>query len=211
MKYVNIYGQKRNVGKKAVRSIRLSGKIPCILYGKDINIPFFTSLENLKKIVYTTEFHGVIIQIEGYENINAVRKEIQFDPVNDKILHVDFFQINESKPIILEIPIKFFGRPIGVSKGGEYYSPIRKLKIKAFPSNIPEYIKLNIDSLDIGDKIIVDDLYNSQYVILHSSNTLIARVKNSRINIKESQEENKEDQKEKENPKGEEDKKGKNK
>ncbi|AFJ90591.1 50S ribosomal protein L25 [Blattabacterium sp. (Blaberus giganteus)] len=198
MKYVNIYGNKRKIGKKAVRSIRFSGKIPCILYGKNVNIPFSTSLENLRKIVYTAEVYGVILKIEGYnQNINAIRKEIQFDPVNEKILHVDFYKIDKSKPIILEIPVKSFGRPIGVAKGGEYYSSIRKLKVKAYLHNIPEQIKFNINDLDIGNRITVKDLHNDQYTILHPSHTLIASVKNSRTStttIKEVQEE-KEDKK----------------
>ncbi|WP_185860841.1 50S ribosomal protein L25 [Blattabacterium cuenoti] len=197
MKYVNIYGHKRDIGRKAIHSIRLSGKIPCILYGKNINIPFSTSLESLKKIVYTTEVYGIFLKIEGNDqSINAIRKEIQFDPVNDKILHVDFLKIDNFKPIILEIPVKSFGRSIGVSKGGEYYSSIRKLKVKATPDNMPEYIELNINSLDIGDRITVEDLYNDQYTILHPSDTLIASVKNSRTIIKGG--------KEKENQEGEE-------
>ncbi|WP_185849350.1 50S ribosomal protein L25 [Blattabacterium cuenoti] len=193
MKYINIYGYKRDIGKKVVRSIRLSGKIPCILYGKNINIPFSTSLESLRKIVYTAEVYGVILKIEGYnQSINAIRKEIQFDPVNEKILHADFYKIDKFKPIILEIPIKSFGRSIGVAKGGEYYSSIRKLKVKADPYNMPEYVKLDINSLDIGDRITVKDLHNDQYTILHPSHTLIASVKNSRTTIKEVQEENQE-------------------
>ncbi|WP_185871766.1 50S ribosomal protein L25 [Blattabacterium cuenoti] len=201
MKYVNIYGKKRDVGKKAVRTIRLSGKVPCILYGKNINIPFFTSLEYLRNIIYTVKVYGVILNIEGYDqNINAIRKEIQFDPVSDKILHVDFYKIDKSKPIILEIPIKSFGRPIGVTKGGVYYSTIRKLKIKAKPDEMPEYIQLNIDSLDIGDRITVENLYNNQYTILHPSHTLIANVKHSRAvkDIQEEQEEKDKEEKDKE-------------
>ncbi|WP_185858644.1 50S ribosomal protein L25 [Blattabacterium cuenoti] len=198
MKYVNIFGEKRNIGKKAVLSIRNSGNIPCILYGKKINIPFSTSLENLKKIVYATKVHGVIIQIKGYKkNINAIQKEIQFDSIKEKILHADFCEIEELEPITLEIPMRYLGRPIGLAKGGEYYSSIRKLKVKALPIHIPEYIKLNISSLDIGDRITIKDLYNDQYTILHPSHTLIARVKRSRI-TKNTQEENIEDQEKKE-------------
>ncbi|WP_185855623.1 50S ribosomal protein L25 [Blattabacterium cuenoti] len=194
MKYINIYGEKRNIGKKQVYFTRIFGKIPCILYGNNINIPFSASLDDLKKIVYTSEVRGAIITLKGCnKKIKAIRKEIQFDPVKDKILHVDFYKIDESKPIILYTPLKSFGRPIGVSKGGIYYSPIRKLKIKAFPSNIPDYIKLNVNSLDIGDRITVKNLHNEKYSILHSDNTLVARVKFSRTIEKISQdEENKE-------------------
>ncbi|WP_185863372.1 50S ribosomal protein L25 [Blattabacterium cuenoti] len=196
MKYINIYGYKRDFGKKAVRNIRLSGNIPCILYGKNINIPFYSSLESLRKIIYTVEIYNVVLKIEGHDkSINAIRKEIQFDPVKEKILHVDFYKIDKSKSITLEIPVKSFGRPIGVTKGGEYYSTVRKLKVKTSIDNMPEYIQFNIDSLDIGDKITVGDLYNNQYTILHPSHTLIANVKNTRTIIKGAPEE---DNKEKE-------------
>ncbi|WP_185851694.1 50S ribosomal protein L25 [Blattabacterium cuenoti] len=200
MQYVNIYGRKRNVGKKAIRSIRLSGGIPCILYGKNINIPFWTFLEeNLKKLVSESKIYWVSLQIEGdgKKNINAVKKEIQLDPISEKILHIDFCKIEESKPITLEIPIKTFGRPIGVSKGGEYSSFIRKLKVKALPSYFPENIELDINKLDIGDKITVKDLTTKKYTILHPLNTLLARVKPSRVTLKdkETQEDNKEDKK----------------
>ncbi|WP_185849924.1 50S ribosomal protein L25 [Blattabacterium cuenoti] len=183
MQYVNIYGKKRNIGKKFIETIRLSGEVPCILYGKNINIPFSTSLETFKKLVYTTpEVYWFSIQIEGeYKNIKAVKKEIQFDPISEKILHADFCKIEDSKPMTLEIPIKTFGRPIGVSKGGEYYSPIRKLKVKAIPSSFPEYIKLDVQNLDIGDRITVKELLKKEYNILHPLNTLVARVKPSRI------------------------------
>ncbi|WP_185866702.1 50S ribosomal protein L25 [Blattabacterium cuenoti] len=182
MQYVNISGKKRNIGKKVLETIRLSGEVPCILYGKNINIPFSTSLDTFKKLLYTQEFYWVSIQIEGEKkNIKAVKKEIQFDPISEKILHADFCKIEDCKPIILEIPIKTFGRPIGVSKGGEYYSPIRKLKVKAIPSSFPKYIKLDIQSLDIGDRITVKDLLKKEYNILHPLNTLLARVKTSRI------------------------------
>ncbi|WP_317168599.1 50S ribosomal protein L25 [Blattabacterium cuenoti] len=204
--YVNIYGKKRRIGKKAIHTIRLSGGIPCVLYGKNVNIPFWTSLEkNLKKLVYTSEVCWVSIQIEGYDkNINAVQKEIQFDPISEKILHVDFCQIEESKPITLEIPVKTFGRPIGVSKGGEYHSPIRTLKVKAIPSYFPKYINLDISKLDIGDKIKVKDLsLTKEYTILHPLNTLLARVNSSRaiIKEKETQEEKEIKTQEKENRK----------
>ncbi|WP_185851107.1 50S ribosomal protein L25 [Blattabacterium cuenoti] len=184
MKYVNINGKKRNIGKKYLKSIRLSGKVPCILYGKNMNIPFSVSLESFKEFIYTNEVYWVILQIEGEkESIKSIKKEIQFDPINEKIIHADFFEVKENKSITLDIPIKTYGRPIGVSKGGIYSSPIRKLKINALPSFFPEYIKLNIQFLDIGDKITVKDLLGEvkDYKILHPTNTLLAKVKNSRL------------------------------
>ncbi len=190
MKYITIYGKKRNIGKKYISSIRSNNYIPCIVYCKNINIPFFTLKNNLQKILYRKEVFGFIINIEGKNNnIKAIKKEIQLNPVNNNILHVDFYKINELIPIILEIPIKFFGRPIGVTKGGEYYSPIKKLKIKALVRNIPNYIELNISHLDIGDRIYSVNLKNEKYKILNPDDTLIASVKTSRSNKITSQEE----------------------
>ncbi|WP_185877479.1 50S ribosomal protein L25 [Blattabacterium cuenoti] len=192
MKYITIYGEKRNIVKKCIRS---NNKIPCILYGKNINIPFFSSLEEIKKIVFNKKICGVIIKLKindnQYNNIKAIHKEIQFDPVKDNILHVDFYKIEESTPIILHIPIIFIGRPIGVSKGGECFIPIKKLKIKVFPINIPEYIKIDINHLDIGNKIIIKDLKKENYTILHSYNTLLVKIKKSRkSNISQNEDNN---------------------
>ncbi|WP_185864578.1 50S ribosomal protein L25 [Blattabacterium cuenoti] len=202
MKYVNIYGKKRDISKKNIRFIRISGNIPCILYGKDINVPFYTESKELNKIMrYSSGIYGVNIKIEGYDQeIKAIQKEIQFDPVSDKILHIDFCKIEESKSIILDLPVKFIGRPIGVTKGGEYSSLIRKLKIKTMPSDSPEDIKINVSHLDIGDRITVKDLLsnNDKYTILHPIETIIARVKNSRLTQKvEDNKDKEEDQKNK--------------
>ncbi|WP_185882520.1 50S ribosomal protein L25 [Blattabacterium cuenoti] len=195
MKYINVYGKKRHTGKKASQLIRKYGEIPCILYGKYIDrpIPFSISLDSMNKFIYQSNIYYIILQIEGEkEKITAVKKEIQFDPVSDKIIHVDFFKINENKPIILDIPIQSVGRSIGVAKGGVYYSLIRTLKVKTLPKFCPEYIEFDISYLDIGDKIIVKDIYkNKKYIILHSMNTLIAKVKPTRtIDNKETLEEN---------------------
>ncbi|WP_185868605.1 50S ribosomal protein L25 [Blattabacterium cuenoti] len=189
MKQVNIYGKRRDIGKKTVRFLRRSDQIPCILYGKNINIPFSISLEEIKKIIHKQEVYRVVITIENYEkNIHTIRKEVQFDPVNDHPLHVDFYKFDELKPVVLEIPLKYTGRPIGVSKGGLFYSPIKKLKIKSLPKNIPDYIELSTDKLDIGDKITVKHLHNEKYDILHPSNTMIVKITTSRIIAKSSKE-----------------------
>ncbi|WP_185872860.1 50S ribosomal protein L25 [Blattabacterium cuenoti] len=201
MKYINVYGKKRHIGKKASQLIRKYGDIPCILYGKDIDIPipFSISLNSMNKFIYQSNIYYILLEIEGEkEKITAVKKEIQFDPVSDNIIHVDFFKINENKPIILDIPIKSVGRSIGIAKGGVYYSLIRKLKIKTLPKFCPEYIEFDISNLDIGDKIVVKDIYkNKKYIILHSMNTLIAKVKPTRIidNKEETLEKNKKESK----------------
>ncbi|WP_185865126.1 50S ribosomal protein L25 [Blattabacterium cuenoti] len=182
MKYINIYGEERNTkNRNYINFIRKSKKIPCILYGKNINIPFSTSLEVLKDIILNTDIFGIILTLKGIDKpIKAIKKEVQYDPVKDNILHVDFYKIDKLTPIILNIPIKFSGIPIGVSKGGEYYSPIKNLKIKALPYNIPEFININIDSLDIGDKMNVKEIKNDKFIILNPDNTLIIRIKDTR-------------------------------
>lgn len=199
MEFINIYGKKRNIKKKfnKYKTYKDTNKVPCILYGKKLNIPFSSSLKELKKIVYSRKLHWIIIKLEGYnEKIKAITKEVQFDPIKDQIIHIDFYKINEKIPIVIDVPIIFIGRSIGVSKGGEYYSSIKKIKIKSLPKNIPNCIKLNISEMDIGDKIMVKDLLNDKYRILHSNNTLIARVKTSR-SIQENEDKNNEKEEEK--------------
>ncbi|WP_185883039.1 50S ribosomal protein L25 [Blattabacterium cuenoti] len=190
MKYINIYGNKRNTGKKELRIIRSSGRIPCILYGKNMNIPFSISLDTLKKVIYRSELCGFIIQLEKFnENIKAIRKEVQMHPINDQILHIDFYKIDPLKSIIIEIPIKFVGRPIGVSKGGTFYSPLKKIKVKAKIQDLPDAIHIDIGNLNIGGKITVENIHNKTYQILLPMKTLIASVKISRTIIKNTTEE----------------------
>ncbi|WP_185877998.1 50S ribosomal protein L25 [Blattabacterium cuenoti] len=209
MNFIKICGIKRKkieIGnKKFNRFFRKCKKIPCIIYGKDFNIPFYTTVDELNKIINYNKKCGVFIKLED-DQIKAIPKEIQYDVIKDTIIHVDFYKLNDSIPIILHIPIEFIGRPIGVIKGGRCSFSIKELTIKSLPNNIPECIKVNIDHLDIGDKITVKNIEKDKFTILQSSDSLIVKIKMSRIISKE---ENKKEENKKEENKKEEDKKEK--
>ena len=145
MKSIEIKGSLRTeTGKKATRELRKDNGIPCVLYGtqKDENgnqvaTHFTVPTEGLRNLVYTPHIYVVDLNIDG-KVVNAIMKDIQFHPVTDKILHVDFYQIDESKPIVMEVPVKLEGLAEGVKAGGKLALQIRKLKVKALYNVIPE-------------------------------------------------------------------------
>ncbi|WP_185873412.1 50S ribosomal protein L25 [Blattabacterium cuenoti] len=201
MDFIKICGKIRKkieIGnKKCNNFFRKNKKIPCIIYGKNLNIPFYATVDELNKIMIHNKKCGVFIKLEDNKYIKAIQKEIQYDSVKDTIIHVDFYKIEDSSPIILNIPIEFIGRPIGVIKGGECNYFIKKLIIKSIAKNMPECIRINIHNLDVGDKIVVKNLKINKYIILNSDDELIVKIKIPRV-IRTSKEENKKEENKKE-------------
>ncbi|MDH3004016.1 MAG: 50S ribosomal protein L25 [Flavobacteriia bacterium] len=189
MKLITIKGIiRKKLGKKNNNYLRKLYNIPCILYNKSTNIPFYISYTDIKNIIHTQILNFFEIklfnsnkELNQTKNFKTILRDIQYHTVTDKILHADFFILDEEKEIILEIPIKIIGRSPGVSKGGKFHFILKKLKIKAKPSNIPQYLELNINSLEVGDRICINDLPQDKYCILHPINTIIAIVKTSSI------------------------------
>ena len=175
MKSITIKGSKREiVGKLSTKALRNADKVPCVLYGGQNPIHFSANELDFSKLVYTPNAHTVIINLEGGEKINAILQDIQFHPVSDKILHVDFYQIFDDKPVTMEIPVIFDGSAPGVlMSGGVLSINMRKLKVKALPSNLPDFIKANISELELGDKLLIKELKSSDYIILHPDNTVV--------------------------------------
>ena len=164
MKSITINGSKReSVGKKATKALRNAGQVPCVLYGGDQPVHFSANYLAFSKLVYTPNAHTVVIAIEGGETFNAVLQDIQFHPVTDRILHIDFYQLFEEKEIALNIPVKLFGNSIGVKNGGVLRRNNRKLRIKALPVDLPDFIDIDLEPLNIGDKVYVGDLLNEKY------------------------------------------------
>ena len=157
MKSIEIKGSLRTeTGKKATRELRKDNGVPCVLYGtqKDENgnqvaTHFTVPTEGLRNLVYTPHIYVVDLNIDG-KIVNAIMKDIQFHPVTDKILHVDFYQIDESKPIVMEVPVKLEGLAEGVKAGGKLALQIRKLKVKALYNVIPETSGCRRNSAGIG-------------------------------------------------------------
>ncbi len=193
MKSITINGSKReSVGKKATKALRNAGQVPCVLYGGNQPAHFSANELAFSKLVYTPNAHTVVIAIEGGETFNAVLQDIQFHPVTDKILHIDFYQLFEDKEIALNIPVKLNGNSLGVKDGGVLRRNNRKLRIKALPINLPDLIEIDIEPLLIGDKVYVGDLLNEKYTFLHSDNTVVCQIKTARLAIVDEVEEDEE-------------------
>jgi len=189
MKSITINGSKReSVGKKATKALRNAGQVPCVLYGGDQAVHFSANELAFSKLVYTPNAHTVVIALENGETFNAVLQDIQFHPVSDKILHIDFYQLFEDKEIAMDIPVILSGNAIGVKNGGSLRRNKRKLRIKALPTNLPDAIEIEISDLKIGGKVYITDLENGAYKFLHSDNTVVCQVKRSRVSIDEEEE-----------------------
>jgi large subunit ribosomal protein L25 len=145
-----------------------------------------------KDLVYTPNAHTVVIEFDNGEKIDAVMQDIQFHPITDSILHVDFYQLFSDKPVTMAIPVRLNGNSPGVRNGGRLLFRNRKLTIRALPENLPDFFDVDISKLRIGDYITVDTVKSDAFSILHPDNTLIVQVKTSRTAITGAEEEGEE-------------------
>ncbi len=184
MKSITINGsQRESVGKKSTKALRNAGQVPCVLYGGDKPVHFSANELAFSKLVYTPNAHTVVIALEGGDNYNAVLQDIQFHPVTDKILHIDFYQLFEDKEIAMDIPVTVVGNAPGVMAGGTLRKNKRKLRVKALPTNLPDFIEADISKLKIGNKLYITELENEAYKFLHPDNTVVCQVKRSRASM----------------------------
>jgi len=180
MKSITIKGSKReSVGKKATRALRNADMVPCVVYGGDEPISFSAHELEFRNLVYTPNAHTVVIDL-GDTKVDAIMQDIQFHPVTDRILHIDFYQIFDHKEVSLEIPVQTYGTPKGVTAGGVLRVITRKLHVKALPQNLPDVIEADISKLKIGQKLSVADLETDNFKIMHPDNTVICQVRRSR-------------------------------
>lgn len=181
MKSIKVLGSSRTeVGKKATNALRKAGLVPCNLYGVEKEAKAFSvPVEGLRKLVYTPDIHIVDLEIDGKE-VKAVMKDIQFHPVKDTILHVDFYQVTEDKPIIMAVPVKLEGLAEGVRAGGKLVQVQRRLKVKAIYSAIPEILTVDVTSLGLGKSIKVGDLSYEGLELVTVKESLVASVKTTR-------------------------------
>ena len=188
MKSIAIKGSKReSVGKKATKALRNAGAVPCVIYGGENPIHFSAPELAFKGLVYTPNAHTVEIEVEG-TTVRAILQDIQFHPVTDRILHIDFYQIFDDKEVTMNIPVKFIGNAKGVLNGGVLRKVNRKLRIKALPDNLPDFITAEITELKIGNKLYVTAIEQENFNIMHPDNTVICQVKTSRTAIDEEEE-----------------------
>ena len=190
MKSITINGsQRESVGKKATKALRNAGQVPCVIYGGDKPVHFSATELNFSKLVYTPNAHTAVIALDNGETLNAILQDIQFHPVTDRILHVDFYQIFDDKEVMMDIPVHFIGNSSGVKNGGVLRKNNRKLRVKAIPGNLPDFLEADITPLKIGSKMYVTDLQDDAFKIMHSDNTVVCQVRRSRQAIVEEEEE----------------------
>ena len=187
MKSIEIKGSLRTeTGKKATRDLRKNNSVPCVLYGlnKDENgnqvaTHFTVTNDGLSNLVYTPQIYVVDLNIDG-KIVTAIMKDIQFHPVTDNILHVDFLQINESNPIVMEVPVKLEGLAEGVKAGGKLALQVRKLKVKALYNLIPERLVIDVTNLGLGKTIKFGELNYEVLQILNAKEAVVCAVKLTR-------------------------------
>jgi len=190
MKSITINGsQRESVGKKATKALRNAGQVPCVLYGGDKPVHFSAEEFAFKNLVYTPNAHTVVISLENGKTYNAILQDIQFNPVTDKIMHIDFYQLYEDKEITMNIPLSFVGNSRGVKNGGVLRKNKRNLRIKALPANLPDFIEVDITPLKIGGKLYITTLNNDAYKFMHPDNTVVCQVRRSRASVDVSDEE----------------------
>lgn len=189
MKSITIKGSEReSVGKKSTKALRDAGMVPCVIYGGDQPVHFAAEEKAFKSLVYTPNAHTVVIELNSGKKVDVILQDIQFHPVSDKILHIDFYALKDDKEIMMEIPVKVTGTSPGVLGGGVLRLNQRRLKVKALPKNLPDYVEANISELEMGNKLYVTKIETNNFKLLHPDNTVVAQVRISRAAMKAAQE-----------------------
>lgn len=192
MKSFELKGTARTIAehssdqKRALKALRKNNEVPCVLYGvekdadgKPVAMSFTVSIDGLRNLVYTPHIYLVNLIVDG-KKINAIMKDIQFHAVKDSILHVDFYQIDETKPIIMEVPIALEGLAEGVKAGGKMSLQVRKLKVRALHNIIPEKLTINVSNLGLGKTIKVGELSFDGLELLNAKEAVVCAVKLTR-------------------------------
>lgn len=187
MKEINVTGQVRSdLGKKASKALRKEGLVPCNIYGEakgENGLPiakaFACPMSELRKIIYTPHIYVINLIIDG-ESHTAILKELQFHPVTDALLHVDFFEVNDQKPITIGIPVKLNGLAQGVRDGGRINLSIRKINVTAKYQDIPEHLDIDVTALTIGKSIKVGDLHFEGLELATSKEVVVCSIKATR-------------------------------
>jgi large subunit ribosomal protein L25 len=184
MKSVTLSGSLRaSVGKKDSAALRKSGKIPCVIYGGKEQVHFTCNELELGKIVWSPNAHEVKLTVDGKQYRSFIQ-DIQFHPVNDKLVHVDFLEVDANKPVKIQIPVRINGAAEGVKKGGKLMQNFRKLTVQALPDKLPDTIELNVDALNIGDGIRVRELNIEGLKFLDNASSYVVSVQITR-NVEE--------------------------
>ena len=189
MKTLAISAKKRqNVGKTSTRALRNQGNVPCVLYGGEKQVTFYAHENDFRKLVYTPDTFLVELDISG-DKVKAVMQDIQFHPVTDKILHIDFLEVFEDKPVTISLPVILEGVSIGVKNGGNLLFRRPKIIVKGILANLPDAITINIEHLKIGMFIYIKDIEVDGIEFLAPPNSVVVGVKTARAALVEETEE----------------------
>src|SRR6201994_4861843 len=180
MKSIAISGSPReNVGKRDAKELRYQSLVPAVLYGGATQTHFSVSAADLKPVIYTPVVHFIDLEIAGVKS-QAIIQDLQFHPLTEQLLHVDFLLLDEKKPITIEIPIRLTGTSPGVKMGGKLVQKLRKLRIKALPKDHLDNIDVSIEGLEVGKSVRVSDLKLDKLVITNAMEDTIVSVTTSR-------------------------------
>jgi large subunit ribosomal protein L25 len=181
MKTVEIQGSFRTeLGKKSTKNARKEGLVPCVIYGKEKNLHFQAPELSFKNLVYTHEANLVSLSLDN-KVIKAVLKDMQFHPVTDKILHADFIEVFDDKPVVINVPIQVSGNSVGIIAGGKLSIKKRNLKVKGLPGNLPEFLPVDITDLKIHDSVKVGDLTYDKIELLDMKKAVVVSIATSRV------------------------------
>ncbi|RYG01549.1 MAG: 50S ribosomal protein L25 [Chitinophagaceae bacterium] len=176
MKTITIEGQLRTeTGKQAARLLRSQELVPGVIYGGEKEVNFTAPAKAFKNLVYTPEFQLAELKVDG-QSYRCVLKDIQFDKVSDEMIHVDFLELVEDRPVVASIPVKFTGAAAGVKAGGKLITKIKSLKIKALPKYLTENIEVDLTNLELNGNIRVEDVASENIEILNSPRIPIASI-----------------------------------
>ncbi|HHT22988.1 MAG TPA: 50S ribosomal protein L25/general stress protein Ctc [Bacteroidales bacterium] len=177
MKTFDLAGKVRQeVGKKATKEVRKSGTVPCVLYGGGENVHFTVTESAIHRLIYTPHVYMINLTVGG-KSTKAIMKDLQFHPVSDKVLHIDFLEVNEDKPVVVELPVKLTGLAAGVKAGGKLSLEMRKLRVKGLYKDLPENITLDVTKLSLGKSIQVGSISLENIELMNAKNAVVAQVK----------------------------------
>lgn len=181
MKHFELNGQVRETGNKAtIKALRQQGLVPCNLYGAGMKNVLFTVVEKELKGLICSPASFIVDLVLGEQKFTAVVHELQFHPVQDNCLHVDFLAVNEEKPIAINVPLNITGHAAGVQLGGKFVKNVRSLRVSALMKNLPDQLDVDITPLGIGENIVAGDLHYENVTILSPKNTIVCGVKATR-------------------------------
>src|SRR5579875_1332598 len=168
MKTITIEGQLRTeFGKLATRQFRSQELVPGVIYGGAQEINFIAPAKAFKPLVYTPNFQLAEVQVDG-ATYRCILKDLQFDKVSDELIHVDLLELVENKKVIATIPLKFVGVPAGVKAGGRLVTKMKALKVKTYPRDLKEQIEVNVENLEVGENVRVEDVKADNYEVINS-------------------------------------------